>query len=410
MDKTSKQNMVTVAQASDCILQQRMDFGRESIGFADCAGRILAEDLIADRDMPPFNRVAMDGIAVVYAAIRQGIRCFKVKAVQAAGAPAVELEELSECVEIMTGAALPAGADVVIPYEQLDRNGESFRLKEGVAPLQGQYIHARAKDRKAGEVLLRENRFISLAVVNTLAAIGKSTVRVKQKPRVLIVTTGDELVDLCDTPKPIQIRRSSNYALAAALKAWGITADQVHLPDDVAQLTRALQVQLQAYDVLLLTGGVSMGKFDYVPQVLESLGVEKLFHKVQQKPGKPFWFGKHPAKTAVFAFPGNPVSTYLCFQRYFMPWLQACWCLPLAECFAVLDQDYHFAAHLTHFLLVKLVYTPSGSCRAIPVAGNGSGDYAALLEADAFMELPADRAEFKAGEAWPIWPFQRSLS
>ena len=405
----STNQMVSVDVAQEMILNNALDFGNEWIHFEDCNGRVLAEDLTADRDMPPFNRVTMDGIACHFEAIQKGIRSFLIKGVQAAGDLPIEQNHLEACIEIMTGAALPESANCVIPYEQLSISNGVATLKNDVHVQKGQNIHVKGKDKKAGDVLVQRNQYITPSVINTLAAIGKTSVLVKKKPKVIIISTGDELVAINQLPNPTQIRRSSNYALWAGLKEWGIEAAMQHLPDDVEQITKALNHCLNEYDVVLLTGGVSMGKFDYVPQVLEDQGVQKLFHKVQQKPGKPFWFGLSEKRTAVFAFPGNPVSTFLCFHRYFVPWLRACWSIPNQEKRAILDVDYTFLNPMTHFLLVKLLLNEKGELRAIPSGGNGSGDFSSLLEADAFVELPSETDRFYKGDVVKIWSFNNRI-
>lgn len=401
--------MVRVDQAQNLILENTLDFGDERIAFKDCNGRILAEDLTADRDMPPFNRVTMDGIACNFQAIQQGVLSFKIKGIQAAGDKPIELNHLDECIEIMTGAVLPDSANCVIPYEHLQIREETASVIDGYQILKDQNIHKKAKDKKMGDVLLNKNRYISPAVINTMAAIGKNTVLVKKLPKTIIITTGDELVSLEQTPSATQIRRSSNYTIQASLKPWGIHADLQHLSDDVDEITRGLQKALNEYDIIILTGGVSMGKFDYVPKVLENQGVEKLFHKVQQKPGKPFWFGLAQRQRAVFAFPGNPVSTFLCFHRYFLPWLQACLNTDIQQKYARLDLDYNFSKPLTHFVLVKLYLNENAELRAVPITGNGSGDFSSLLEADAFAELPAERDHFFKDDIIKIWPFNNRM-
>ncbi len=163
---------------------------------------------------------------------------------------------------------------------------------------------------------------------------------------------------------------------------------------------------IDEYDVIILSGGVSMGKFDYVPPALNKLAVKKLFHKVQQRPGKPFWFGTHKSGKLVFAFPGNPVSTFMCFQRYFLPWLKKCLEIKTNKAYAILNEDFSFKPALQYFLQVKLLINQKGELTATPLEGNGSGDFANLLQTDAFMELPLERNEFKKGEVFRIWAFK----
>jgi molybdopterin molybdotransferase len=223
------------------------------------------------------------------------------------------------------------------------------------------------------------------------------------------MSTGDELVDISQTPDPYHIRSSNHYMFRAALKEYGIEAVISHLPDNPEIIYSTLEKMIPAYDVIILSGGVSMGKFDFIPAMLEKLEVRKLFHKVQQRPGKPFWFGAHQSGTVVFAFPGNPVSGFMCLYRYFLPWLRKCWQLDMVKQQAVLAEDFIFKPALQYFLLVKLETETMGTWVARPLQGNGSGDFANLLDTDAFLELPLQRNEFKKGERFPVWPFRKQI-
>ncbi|RDV14953.1 molybdopterin molybdenumtransferase MoeA [Pontibacter diazotrophicus] len=401
--------MVQVEEAEAIIKAEVKDFGTESVPFEEALGRVLAEDLKADRDMPPYNRVAMDGIAFRYEAIEQGIQTFNITATQAAGDKPVEIQSAEECVEIMTGAALPASTDTVVRYEDLV-------IQDGMATLQtnginkGQNIHAQGKDKKQQEPVALASQVVTPALIGVAAAVGAKELQVKTLPKVVVISTGDELVKVEETPLPYQIRRSNSYTIKAALQQYGLQADLLHIPDDVATLKRQLNNCLQQYDVLILSGGISMGKFDYVPQVLEELAVTKLFHKVKQRPGKPFWFGKHDNGVHVFALPGNPVSTFMCFHRYFLPWLQACLGIGAkSSLYAALSKDITFNPSLQYFLQVNISLNEQGQMLATPLEGNGSGDFANLVEADAFLELPAEGCNFKQGEVYRVWPFRRKV-
>jgi molybdopterin molybdotransferase len=401
--------MVSVAEAERIILLQCKDFGTEIISFDRCVGRVLAEDILADRDFPPFNRVTMDGIAINYRAIQNGTRSFQIKSIQSAGEQPVEISNDAECIEIMTGAVLPSSTDTVIPYEEIDIEKGVATLKNGTVSI-NQNIHNRGKDKKQAEVLVESNQFITPVILAIAASVGKTQMLVKKLPRIIIISTGDELVEVTESPTPFQIRRSNNYTLQALLKPFAIQADMLHLPDDPDIIDRELHQCLGQYDIILLSGGVSMGKFDFVPQALENQQVEKLFHKVQQRPGKPFWFGAHRKGALVFAFPGNPVSTFMCFHRYFLPWLKTSWQIKMNKSWAILNDDFTFKPALQYFLQVKLTINEKGECLAKPVEGHGSGDFANLLDTDAFMELPLERIDFKKGETFPIWAFKPVIS
>jgi len=401
-------NMVLVEEAEKIILGHCQDYGAEFLPLDDCLGRVLAEDVVADRDLPPFDRVTMDGIAIRYEVFRRGIRTFRIKATQAAGEEPIDITADDECIEIMTGAVLPPSTDTVVPYEEIDMAQSSATVKAGDV-IAGQNIHHRGKDKKQHEVLVETGTFITPAVITVASAVGKASLSVKKNPRVIIISTGDELVDIGDVPETFQVRRSNNYALRAGLQQYGVTSDMLHLPDDTATIEAQLGDCVRAYDVILLSGGVSMGKFDFVPEALEKLQVKKLFHKVRQRPGKPFWFGHYPGGALVFAFPGNPVATFLCFHRYFLPWLKASWGIDSRPPAAMLDEDFTFPPLLQYFLQVRLRVDPRGQWLATPVEGHGSGDFANLLAADAFLELPVGREEFKKGEVFPVWVFGKIL-
>lgn len=398
--------MITVEEAERIILAQLKDYGTEAVHFEDALGRVLTEDIKADRDLPPYNRVTMDGIAIAHNAIEQGITTFTIKATQAAGEQPVDIGDVDDCIEIMTGAALSETVDTVIRYEDLE-------IKDGAATLvitdikQGQNIHQKGKDKKQGDIVAAANQYVTPAIISLTASVGKAYLLVKKQPKVMIISSGDELVDVTDKPSEYQIRKSNNYTIKAVLKQYGLDADMLHIPDDPEITKQQLHHCLKCYDVILLSGGISMGKFDYIPQALEDLQVKKLFHKVQQRPGKPFWFGRHDNGALVFAFPGNPVATFMCLHRYFLLWLDATLDLPAkASVYAQLATDFIFTPPLKYFLQVKLNFTQQGILSAQPVEGNGSGDFANLADTDAFMELPLERNEFKAGEVFKVHLFK----
>ena len=256
----------------------------------------------------------------------------------------------------------------------------------------------------------RPSQVITPVIISIAASIGKTKLLVKKLPRVVIISSGDELVDVNETPNPYQIRRSNSYIIKPALEKYKLNADVLHIPDNLEITKQNISESLQNYDVIILSGGISMGKFDYIPTALEELAVEKLFHKVQQRPGKPFWFGRHKNGVVIFALPGNPVSTFMCFTRYVMPWLKTCMGMPYTGSrYAILTGDFSFSPSLQYFLQVKLNMEPNGTLTATPFEGNGSGDFANLSEADAFMELPLERNNFTKGEVFPIWPFKEIL-
>ena len=406
--------MISAQEALKTVLNSAQDFGVEEIPFLKSVGSILKEEIFADRDFPPFNRVSMDGIVIDYTSFKNGQRAFKIEGIQAAGSEQITLLNVENCIEVMTGAVLPNNANTVIRYEDV-------KIDNGFATItidtinKGQNIHTRGRDSKSGALLIQKNTIISAAEIGVLATVGNSVVKVVKQPKVMIVSTGDELVGVAETPLAHQIRRSNVFTLVSLLKRLHIPSETDHITDDKPILKSKIATYLKEYDVLLFSGAVSKGKYDFLPEVFEELGLEKRFHKVAQRPGKPFWFGYSAAsiisnkggnvnrdkKTIVFGFPGNPISTFVNCLAYFYPWYYKSVGLEVAEETAILAEDINFKPNLAYFLQVKLV-SENGLLMAYPITGNGSGDLASLVKADAFIQVPSDKIEFKKGEVYPI--------
>jgi molybdopterin molybdotransferase len=364
----------------------------------------LAEPVVADRDFPPFHRVAMDGISISRQAWIDGQRTFPIQGIQAAGEAQQKLSNPSHCLEVMTGAILPAGCDAVIRYEDVEiKNNHATVHGENIGAWQS--IHQQAMDASKGQLLLETGFLIAPSEVALLASVGKSEVRVFAPPKVAIISTGDELVDINALPAPFQIRRSNSYALQSALLDEGCHATCFHLEDEQSSMENSLREIVSQYDALILSGGVSKGKFDFVPAVLEKVGIQKLFHQVSQRPGKPFWFGASASGKIAFALPGNPVSTFMCFYKYVKPWLRRSLGAVPQEKFAMLGTDFSFPPPLTYFLQVE-VRNDRGRLIAWPQPGGGSGDFANLKKVSGFLELPLEKNDFKAGEVFPVISFR----
>lgn len=395
--------MISVEHALHLVLQETISLKIEGLPLLHSLGRILAQEVTADRDFPPFDRVTMDGIAINVKAFESGTRTFPVAQVQAAGQPPATLDNQGNCVEVMTGAVLPANATAVIRYEDC-------RVQEGQATVlvdtirQGQNIHRRGSDCLAGTVLLTPGQRITPAMIGTLASVGLSTVPVYQNPNVAICSTGDELVEVAQTPLPHQIRKSNVYMLVAALQEENINASLYHLPDEPEAMRQLLTAIFQQHEVVLLSGAVSKGKFDYLPQVLEQMRFQAIFHKIAQKPGKPMLFGKLPEGPLVFGFPGNPVSTFVCYQLYFKPWLKRCLGVTESQQFARVSENITFPPALAYHVPVRL-RNEEGNWIATAVPTTGSGDLTSILKADGLLTLPADKSNFLAGEPFPVTLF-----
>ena len=410
--------MISVQEALKTVLNSAQDFGIEEIPFLKSIGSVLKEEIFADRDFPPFNRVSMDGIVIDYTSFKNGQRAFKIEGIQAAGSEQITLLDTKNCIEVMTGAVLPNNANTVIRYEDVT-------IENGIATItidtinKGQNIHTKGKDGKSGVLLIQKNTIVSAAEIGVLATVGKSVVKVAKQPKVMIVSTGDELVGVAETPLAHQIRRSNVFTLVSLLERLHIPSETAHITDDKSILKSKIATYLKEYDVLLFSGAVSKGKYDFLPEVFEELGLEKRFHKVAQRPGKPFWFGYSAAsiisnkggnvnrdkKTIVFGFPGNPISTFVNCLAYFYPWYYKSVGLEVKEETAILAEDINFKPNLACFLQVKLV-SENGQLMAYPIKGNGSGDLASLVKTDAFIQLPSDKIEFKKGEFFPILKYR----
>ena len=387
--------MITPTQAEALILRTSLRLGVETVALSESLNRMLAEDLLADTDLPPFDRVMMDGIALRYADIEKGIRSFPIQGVQRAGQAALTLIDEGTCFEIMTGAVCSIGCDTVVPYEHI-------RIEDGVAHIdilpvaKGKNIHKQGSDKQTGALLVATGSIVSPAEIGIAASIGKSTLAVQRLPRVLICSTGDELIDISGTPLPHQIRRSNVFALQALIKNMGIKAESIHLADDKPLLLEELEKALGSYDVLILSGGVSKGKFDLIPEVLSELGVGTIFHTIAQRPGKPMWFGNTP-KTVVFALPGNPVSTLACAARYVLPWLKSQLGIETSEGRINVPETITPNEKLTLFLPVRVSHAKT-IMQAQVLRNQGSGDFSGLSGMTGFIEVtPNDHspAEFR---------------
>ncbi|GAA4016759.1 molybdopterin molybdotransferase MoeA [Hymenobacter fastidiosus] len=403
--------MISVEEATRLVLGTVRPVPTETIALTAATGRVVQAPLYADRDFPPFDRVAMDGIALAYGAVVAGQTDFPIEATQLAGAPPQPLHNPRAAVEIMTGAMLPPGADTVVRYEDIifhEEAGQRIARVQVPPPAAGHNVHRQAADRQQGDLLLPIGTRLGPAEIAVAATVGAAVVVVARALRVAVVSTGDELVELDQAPLPYQIRRSNAYMVQAALQETGAVGEIFHFNDDQDALRQGLPPLLADFDALVLSGGVSKGQADFLPGVLRELGVEQLFHEVQQRPGKPFWFGQQAGGAVVFALPGNPVSTFVNFYQYVRPWLRQCQ-QPQAtppQPMALLAATFTFKPRMTHFLPVRLEASPYGHLLAHPQPAGGSGDLASLLQCDGFLRLPAQQEYFPAGDAFPLVRFR----
>lgn len=403
--------MRTPAEAEKLILAHLAPFHREDCPLSHAHGRVLRADLCADRDLPPFDRVTMDGYALRAASLAAGVTKFRIEGVQAAGMRPFKLAAAPDAsIEIMTGSVLPTGADCVVPYEETTRDptGATMNVSAVAAHFAaGHALHRRGSDHRAGEVIVREGTRLTGREIAVAAACGYASITVSQSPKIAVIATGDELVEVGARVAPHQIRRSNDHALAAALASAGYPhTSRFHLRDVRQEIEHLLWHIIAEFDVVLITGGVSKGKFDYLPAELDRQGVKKIFQGVAQRPGKPFWYGQSQRHTPVFALPGNPVSSYTCLHRYVLPALAYASGLGLSAPRPVaLATPVSWKSPLAYLLPVRLSSGPRAELLATPDPSNTSGDFAGLVGTDGFVELPSGPAELPAGTLAPFYPW-----
>lgn len=368
--------------------------------LAKAAGRVLREDILADRPLPPFDRVMMDGYALRYQSITDGVREFRVVGQCLAGEVAGQLPSGADvALEIMTGAPLPEGADVIIPYEETEKTAPGIRLREGADIEPGQCIHRLGSDYAPQSKLVPAGSLMGPVEMGVAASCGYAELLVSPNPRIAVVGTGDELVPISETPAPHQIRTSNATAIESALGlARFHVGEMAHWPDDPQAGGGAMQSLLDHCDVVVIAGAVSKGQRDWIPGALDERA-EKIFHGVRQRPGKPMGLWRTSSGCTVFALPGNPVSAIVGLHRYVLPYLRKRDGQPAQPPLQVtLAEDIQFVPLLTCFLPVRLEVG-----RAIPQRINNSGDYARLVGTQGFVELSADASEWTAGHQAPCF-------
>jgi len=406
MPHSSKTNLLPFVEARRVVEQCAAKLTAtepELTGLLDAMGLALAEDLRADRDFPPFPRSTRDGYAVRAADLQSVPVELRYKGILKAGADTAELKVgLGEAVEIMTGAAVPPGADAVVMVEYTEtRGGRGVTIKRAVKA--GENVVPAGAEADSGQVMVSKGTRVQHAVVAVAAAVGRPEVAIHRRPHVAVLATGDELVDINLPPGPNEIRNSNSYSLAAQVyEAGGETTVLPAARDEAAELALLLRKGLEA-DLLLLTGGVSMGKYDIVEKVLASLGAEFFFTGVAIQPGKPVVFGQVDMEgktTPFFGLPGNPVSTMVTFELFVRPVLDALGgakLLPLPFVQAELKETFTTRMGLTRFLPGKL-----GGSHQRPevewVRWQGSGDLMSIVKSNCYIVVPADRDRLEAGE------------
>ncbi|MDP6437339.1 MAG: molybdopterin molybdotransferase MoeA [Gammaproteobacteria bacterium] len=387
---------IDVGEAERLIAANMPQYGCVSVPLAEATGQILRQRIIAERDQPPFDRATMDGIAVAAADLGNGVRTFEIDGIQAAGEAVKAVKGAGHCLEVMTGAVMPTGTDTVVPVERISVADGVAAFEDGYAAEPGQFIHGCASDHSQDDVLLEPGERIGGPEMAILTAAGQANVEIARWPKVAIVSTGDELVDVGEALADFQIRSSNDRALQATLERYGCAhSKRTWLPDDPQKLLRQVGALHADNDVLVLSGGVSMGRYDYVPGILQELGVKLIFHKILQRPGLPMWFGISADNKPVFALPGNPVSTLVCFVRYVLPAIGSAMGAPPATRLRLpLAEAVDFEPDLCWFLPVALKPGTDGTPCAEPRPTNTSGDFIGLRGTDGFLALPRAESHF----------------
>jgi len=373
-----------------------------SLPLSEALGFVLAQEVKTDRDYPPFNRSTRDGYAVRSSEATPGasLRCVgEIKAGDAVTSPLAS----GTCIQIMTGAAVPPGGDAVVMVEFTRRNGEAVSFDRTTQP--GQNIVPQGSEARAGQTALKSGLRLGFAELAIAAQIGVARLFCAKKPRVAILSTGDELVPVSETPGPFHIRNSNSVSLAAQVHlAGGEPVLLGHALDRIDDLAEKVELGLRE-DVLVLSGGVSMGKYDLVESVLKSLGAEFFFDAVAIRPGKPTVFGRG-REAWVFGLPGNPVSSMVTFQLFTVPaldLLSGAPARPLPFLEATLMDAVREKAALAHFLPARLAWRGSSPCVSA-LQWQGSGDIAALSAANCFLLVSPDRLDIPAGERVSVLP------
>ncbi|MGR3318175.1 MAG: molybdopterin molybdotransferase MoeA [Candidatus Anammoxibacter sp.] len=391
--------MISVDDAVKIVIDNTTISESQVIDIKDALGFSLAEDIIADMDMPPFNRSAMDGYALISDDISSLPTELDVVETISAGYQPKEHIKNGQAAKIMTGAIVPNGADSVIMVEDTEPVNDGSRVKVLKQIKRGKNIAKMGEDIQNGQVVLKKGKKIRPQEIGVLASVGVNNVNVFRPPSVGVIATGDELVAINTKPKPGQIRNSNSYSIAA--QAMQIVSDVEILdiaPDNKEEARQIIEAGLKK-DVLILSGGVSMGDYDIIGDILKELGVNIFFEKVALRPGKPTLFGKR-GDTLIFALPGNPVATFVTFELFVYPAIQKMMGIKpfkRPEIKAVLKQDYPAKKNRTEYRPAHLSLC-NGELSVIPVKWHGSADLLSTTNANCLLIVPDDVDSFAEGQ------------
>ncbi len=379
--------LVTVNEAEERINNAIVPLPNEDCALPQAQGRILRESIHADRDLPPYNRVTMDGYALRFQDLSKTDGILKCHKMQHAGDERIELGDfLGDCVQVMTGSILPKGADCIIPVEWTETEGSIVRLLPKNTPNKNQFIHFQGSDCREGKALLPTGTIINSAVSHLLYSCGKMTIKVARQPKVTFVSTGNETVPPDAKPLPHQIRQSNAPNLADTVRNQGYHfASSEHWLDDESEILNSMERLISLQDVIVISGGLSKGKKDFVAPVLAQLGAERLFHGVKQRPGKPMGFWKKN-NCHIFGLPGNPVSTLVGFHRYVWPSLLRLQGAEKRTGLCTIAGPLNNQSPLTQFMPV--LQTDTSRLRVLSFTN--SGDFLQILPSIGIVEIPLE--------------------
>ncbi len=404
--------MISVESALETILKEIKPLGLESVDIITALGRTIGEDISAQRPNPPWDNSAMDGYALIDADAKGATDANPVKLKVIYDLPAGQVPKgpvkKGEAVRIMTGAPVPEGATAVIMVEKTSSDDGVVAIRSEVKP--GENIRKSGEDFKAGEVVIKKGSLVRPAEVSMLATVGVPFVLVHKRPRVAVVSTGDELCEINEVPPKGKILNSNGYAIAALVAASGAEAMQLGIARDTKESLREKLKAAMAADCIISSGGVSVGDYDFVKDVLKELGSEMIFWKVAMKPGKPLAFGMIGGKPA-FGLPGNPISSMVAFEQFVRPAL-----LKMSgrknifsSAFrARLTKDLKVKPGRMNFIRAELASGDSGFI-VTPLEAQGSGVISTMVRANSFIIVPQDSPGFKKDDLVKVQPFDPSI-
>lgn len=396
--------LITIEEAAATVLRHITPATKELIPLEEASGRVLRESITADRAIPPFDRVMMDGIAIDSSEFHGIGTEFKIEGIQAAGSPALKKSTPQGCLEVMTGAILPEGCDCVIPVEEISITEKSVILSPDTITDSGKFIHRTGSDSQQGSVLLEDKIRLGAAELAIAASVGKVQFEVSKLPQITILTSGDEVIPPSQDPKAFEIRSSHPSFLKQIIEANQLGVCQhIHLPDDRATTSTAILSALASSDFIILTGGISKGKFDFIAPELTKLIGEPLFHGVKQRPGKPFGFWHDQASsTSVFALPGNPLSVCATASRYLIPALIKHQSLPVSNYLIPLSHDFHWKAPIPGLAPSIILDDHTADVQQM----QNSGDYLCLARCSGFIEFSQPQSKYAKHTQLAFYPFK----